>query len=353
LCSNPPGPDPDNPCSTQTLSDFVAGQTKYTNPNPDSTTGIDKAVLKYLPFFHLPNAGTTGNGDFGLYNFVRQEVVSENYFTTRVDQKISAKDSLFGTYVYDYSPSTHPDILNNVLQQSIAKRQIAAFEENHIFSPVLVNSFRLGYNRDHANANAPLKALNPTAADTTQGWAQGLNPSLSPPRMQLSPLNTVPGLAPPTFSYAWNAYQVYDDAFLTRGLHSLKFGVGIERDQLNETTNTGDYLGTFKFGSIQAFLTNNPKSVAGVVPGLASPRYMRISIVGAYVQDDWRFRPNLTLNLGLRWEMATVPTETKGKLTNLPTIDAAQPTCGILVTGCGATGPYFSNPTHRNFEPRE
>src|SRR5882762_9900955 len=343
LCSNPPGPDPDNPCSTQTLSDFVAGQTKYTNPNPDSTTGIDTAVLKYLPFFHLPNAGTTGNGDFGLYNFVRQEVVSENYFTTRVDQKISAKDSLFGTYVYDYSPSTHPDILNNVLQQSIAKRQIAAFEENHIFSPVLVNSFRLGYNRDHANANAPLKALNPTAADTTQGWAQGLNPSLSPPRMQLSPLNTVPGLAPPTFSYAWNAYQVYDDAFLTRGLHSLKFGVGIERDQLNETTNTGDYLGIFKFGSIEAFLTNNPKSVAGVVPGLASPRYMRLTIVGAYIQDDWRFRPNLTLNLGLRYEMSTVLSETKGKLTNLPTLDAAQPNLG---------DPYFSNPTLRNFEPR-
>jgi hypothetical protein len=79
---------------------------------------------------------------------------------------------------------------------------------------------------------------------------------------------------------------------------------------------------------------------------------MRISIVGAYVQDDWRFRPNLTLNLGLRYEMSTVLTETKGKLTNLPTIDAAHPICGILFGDCTAVGPYFSNPTLRNFEPR-
>jgi len=70
---------------------------------------------------------------------------------------------------------------------------------------------------------------------------------------------------------------------------------------------------------------------------------MRLTIVGAYIQDDWRFRPNLTLNLGLRYEMSTVIAETQGKLTNLPTLDAAQPHLG---------DPYFSNPTLRNFEPR-
>jgi len=99
-------------------------------------------------------------------------------------------------------------------------------------------------------------------------------------------------------------------------------------------------------------LTNNPKSVQGVVPGQTTPRHMRLSIVGAYVQDDWRFRPNLTLNLGLRYEMSTVIKEAKGKLINLPTIDAALPICGIQVTGCAGVGPYFSNPTLRNFEPR-
>jgi hypothetical protein len=266
-----------------------------------------------------------------------------------VDQKISEKDSLFGTYVYDYSPLTEPDILNDVLEQSIAKRQIAAFEENHVFSASMGNSFRLGYNRDRAIALQAIKAINPVAGDTTTPWWA---PGYAPPRITTAGLNTIPGSAPPTFSYVWNAYQVYDDAFLTKGLHTLKFGVGVERDQLNETTATADYLGTFKFASIKALLTNIPKNVVGSIPGLVTPRYLRVSIVGAYVQDDWRFRPNLTLNLGLRYEMATVISEKYGKLTNLPTLDAAQPTCGVLVTGCVGTGPFFSNPTRRNFEPR-
>ena len=300
---------------------------------------VDDKVAKYLPFFHTPTVSLPGSGILGDYAFDRQQVVSENYFTIRFDERMSGKDSLFGTYVYDYSPLTQPDILNNILQQSIAKRQIAAVEENHTFSPTLLNSLRVGYNRDHANALQAIKAINPVAADTSLGWA----PGYAPPRILTSGLNTTPGFAPPTFSYAWNAYQVYDDAFLTKGLHSIKFGFGYERDQLNQTTTTADYLGTFRFGSLESFLTNNPKSVTGSVPGLVTPRYLRISVFGAYIQDDWRIRPTLALNLGLRYEMSTVPTETKGKLTNLPTLDAAQPHLG---------DPYFSNPTLHNFEPR-
>ena len=318
--------------------------------DPSAGVCVDNKVAKYLPMFRPANAGTTGTGDKAFYQYVSQQVVSENYFTTRVDQKFSEKDSLFGTYVYDYSPLTQPDPLNNLLLQATAKRQIAAIEENHTFTPTLLNSFRIGYNRDVAKAAQTVKVLNPVAGDPTLAWAPEPIP-VGPPRAQ-GPVTSAPGLAPPTFTYAWNAYQLYDDAFLTKGLHSLKFGFGYERDQLNETTNTADFPGTFKFGSIQALLTNKPKSVQGVVPGQTTPRYMRLSIVGAYVQDDWRFRPNLTLNLGLRYEMSTVIKEATGKLINLPTIDAAFPICGIQVAGCAGVGPYFSNPTLRNFEPR-
>ena len=335
LCSNPAGADPSNPCTTNILP--ASGQGSAFNPDP--VTHIDQTALRYLPFFQLPNAGTIGNGDLGLFSFVSQQVVNENYFTMRVDEKISEKDSLFGTYSFDNSPLTQPDGLDNVLQSNLAKRQIAAIEESHVFNPTFVNSLRIGYNRDRAFSSNGIKAINPVAGDTSLGWG----PGLPPPEANLPGVARAPGLAPPTSIYVWNAYQAYDDAFVTRGLHSLKFGVGVERDQINSTTNTADYLGNFNFSSLAKFLTNSPHSVLGVVPGLATPRYLRLSIVGAYVQDDWRARPNLTLNLGLRYEMSTVITETRGKISNLESMTAAQPHLG---------DPYFSNPTLRNFEPR-
>src|SRR5882724_474711 len=84
-------------------------------------------------------------------------------------------------------------------------------------------------------------------------------------------------------------------------------------------------------------------SLSAAIPSAISERGFRQTIVGTYLQDDWRWRPNVTFNLGLRYEMATVPTEVQGKLTVLRHLTDAQPHLG---------DPLFSNPTLRNFEPR-
>ena len=97
---------------------------------------------------------------------------------------------------------------------------------------------------------------------------------------------------------------------------------------MNETTHTATFLGQFTFPNISAFLQNQPSRFQGALPNLISPRYMRTSIVGAYVNDDWRVRSNLMLNIGLRYEMSTVPSETNGKLSRILPINAATPTLG-------------------------
>jgi hypothetical protein len=104
---------------------------------------------------------------------------------------------------------------------------------------------------------------------------------------------------------------------------------------------------------LQGFLTNNPTKFQGGIASTLSPRNLRQNIFGLYVQDDWRWKPNLTINLGLRYEMSSVPLETSGKTANLQNISDALPICGSLSAGgCASKGPFFNNPTLHNFEPR-
>jgi hypothetical protein len=354
LCSNPPGPDPSNPCSPHPVPGAF---------NPDPVTGIDQAVLPYvLGMFPLPdpnpngtNQGNVGNGDVASYTFVGHRIVREDFFTVRVDHHFSQKDSLFGTYMFDRTPFTADEPLGVVLLGALTKRQIVSIEETHTFNPSFVNTVRLGYNRDTVNNNQPVQAVLPAAADHSLAAIPGRYATACLCNFMSFMEGGLGGT--PTYLYRWNSYQVYDDAFLTKGRHSLKFGFGYERDQDNQLV-TGDRNGQFAFGSMQKLLTNQPSKIRITPPGLLTERSMRQSIVGAYFQDDWRFRPSLMLNLGLRYEMSTVPFDTQGQTTNLYNLTDSGPHCGKLVTGptpadsCGLIGPYFYNPSLRNFAPR-
>ena len=132
---------------------------------------MDPNAAAYLPFWHLPdpNSPILAGGDLGLYTFAGQQIVNENFLTTRVDHHFSEKDSLFGTYMYDRTPYSSPDGLNNVEFETLTARQFVAIEETHIFSPSFANSFRIGGNHEAVNNNESLKAINPDAARTDLG----------------------------------------------------------------------------------------------------------------------------------------------------------------------------------------
>jgi hypothetical protein len=313
--------------------------------------GVDPAVQKYLPIWPAPNGGIKSgrNGDVGIFTFPGQQVIKENFFTTRVDNKISDKDNLTGTYLGDITPYSSPDSLDAVLLNSKTNRQIATLEETHTFGPTLVNSARMGYSREGIVNNTGVSAIRPIAKD----------PSLAAIPGQFAAQISVPGLTMFTGGvggnthvlYFWNSFQGYDDAFWTHGTHSLKFGGVVERMQANEYS-LGDPSGVFSFATLSDFLTNRPKRFIAEFANTKSVRGARQSLFGLYTQDDWRIRPNLTLNMGLRWEITTMPSEVQGQLANLINITDPLPRCARLVAGCVAGSPLLSISTLRNFEPR-
>jgi outer membrane receptor protein involved in Fe transport len=345
-CTNP-APRPGNPGNT-TPGHYLS---------PLATICVDDNSARYLALFPTV-PGSTGMGNTVGFIFPVIGVINENFFTARVDHKISDKDSLFGTYLFDNTPDTNPDGFNNVQILSQTKRQIAALEWSHVFSPAMVNSARFGFNRANVANSNPTAAINPASKDPSLGMFLGRNaPAIfSAGIAQLQ--NGYPG---GTTTHIWNSFQFYDDAFLTRGTHSLKFGFAVERMQYNPT-NFYQPNGIVRFGgSLRRFLTNQVKSLEGSRADRLTGRSYRQTLYGGYVQDDWHWRRNLTLNLGLRYEMTTVLTETVGRYTNLRNITDAQPYCGttdLAITnvfgnpGCSSVAPYYSNPTTKNFEPR-
>jgi hypothetical protein len=336
--------------------------TLCSSPDPGSTctqttVPVDPAAQAYFTFYRLPNQGAVAgsNGDLGLFTFAGQQVVSENFLTARVDHKFSQNDSLFGTYMYDKTPYSAPDGLDNVEFSTVTARQFVALEETHIFTPRFANSIRVGGNHEAVNNNESLKAINGDAARPDLGVAgtdfAGRAASQVLIGGGVSDFSGGIG-GSPTYFYHWNSIQLYDDAFFTKGTHSIRFGGAVERMLLNVIADT-DPNGIWRFADLNGFLTNNPTKFQGGIASTLSPRNLRQNIFALYLQDDWRWRSNLTLNLGLRYEVSTVPTETRGKTANLQNLMDPLPVCGTLrAGGCTGTGPFFNNPTLHNFEPR-
>ncbi len=257
-------------------------------PDCSTTTNVTvhPSVSRFVnAFYPLPNGQllcpfnscVPGTGDTGIFTFAGQQITSENYGTTKVDHKISDKDSLVGTYVLDDANIDQPDELNDKRTGFDSRRQIATLEETRIFSPRFVNAVRLGFSRVVANIGSTSLSGNPAAGDPSYGTVPG----------RAAADVSVPGLTEftggldslSTYHFHWNSIQAYDDAFLTRGLHSIKFGFSLERIRSNETAFT-DPNGVWVFNSLAEFLQNS-----GVGPGDS-----RAFIDGYDPQYDYRTR---------------------------------------------------------------
>jgi hypothetical protein len=315
------------PSPAARMGDLVAG-----------TVAVSPSVVPYLQFYPLPNSTVTG--DTGIFLFNDPLTTHENFFTVKGDQVISSKDTLSGTYFFDRGSIIAPDPFDVKITGNYERRQMIALSETHVFSPSLLNTVRAGYSRVVSIAPTTISLVNPAAKDTSLGFVPGLAAGL----INIGGISNFQGGegAVGEFDFHYNSYQVYDDVFWSKGRHSIQMGFSFERLQNNQL-GTANPNGQYTFSSLSNFLTDQPSAFNAPISSVISPKDLRQSVYGAYVDDDYKIRTNLTLNLGLRYEPASVPYVSGNEISNMRSLTSPTPVLGA---------PYFQNSTHRNFAPR-
>ena len=331
-------------------------------PDAASRAAAVPAIQPYLALWPIAPAGAPDANGVQTFNQNFFTTASENYVITRFDQKLKGPDSLDGTYFFDSGPQQQADPLRNTVSQVFSRRQLGSVEETHIFNAAAANTFRIGVSRIIGRINTPVSG-DAVATDAALAIAPG---AIAPPEIPVSGLTTAYGLNGfNKFNHAWTSFQVYDDAFITRGKNSFKLGLALENMRYNvlEQLSPNGRMNTYQ--TLAGFLSNAPAQLNALAPGGSTEVGLRELLYGVYFEDDWKLFPSLTLNLGLRYEGTTLPT-TPHKLpaytANGYTVASAPfqqieslANCTPGTTACGPVGsssPIQSNPTKYNFEPR-
>jgi hypothetical protein len=220
----------------------------------------------------------------------------ENFETgvASIDYNISDKDALRGRFVLNRvgeieTAATLPVFFETIPDNSY----LFTLSEYHNFSATLINEFRAGYNRNSTTT--------PVGSQTFPGLDQF-------PNLQFNDLNGLqigPDPNGPQGGYQ-NTYQLTDNVTWTKGTHSFKFGFDGIRN-ISPQTFTQRSRGDYEYNNLSDYLLDfSPDYLAQRSQGF--PIYWGNRwLFGWYANDTWRIRPNLTVNLGLRYEYDTVP----------------------------------------------
>lgn len=352
------GGTPISSCPTNFLSNLVL-------LDPAASVCVDPFVTSYINALEPAPQDPTATTNTVVNTYHGVQGVTDNYFTLRADYKISDNDSLNSSYYRDHSSWSKPNAFNNQTTGYILPNQAASIEEAHIFGPSMVNSIRFGYAQSIVTNPGLTYALT-AAVDSAYGITDTtFGPGLSGQSggSNIQGMTSFGGFSPQGGFSDWvQNFQVFDDVTRTMGNHTMKFGVEVIRNHTDLLNANGN--GSVGFRTISDFLQNVPFTVREpTIPPFTAgntKHYNRSSILGVYVQDDWKMRPNLTWNVGLRYEMSTIPYEINGKFVFLPNLwsnpgNCAEDANGLpIAADCAGlrTSVFNSNPTLKNFEPR-
>ena len=291
---------------------------------------LNSVAQQILNKYPMPNQP---NGIFGAntFNYMFSQPTNDDQFSVRVDHKF-ANDNVFARFSYDNKNALETDPWaaelggTNFSTANVGQARNLALSDAHVFSPTLLNVFTFTLNRGIEGVpEAPAEA-NTTATSFNDGSLQGWGPD--------------------TFEtkYVVTMFDYKDNASWTRGRHSFNIGAQFRREWDNGTGVT--YIGpsgVYNFNAGTPLSAALPSTNGGptLAAGAASPSglvsmmegddvnygratavpgygpqgggqvwwYLRRWTSAGYVQDDIRATSRLTLNLGLRYEYASVPRE--------------------------------------------
>ncbi|HET7294008.1 MAG TPA: TonB-dependent receptor [Vicinamibacteria bacterium] len=284
---------------------------------------VSPAVQPYLDEYPLPNGEELGGG-LAEFSFPFVQTIDQDYFQVRLDQHLRENDQLFVRYTFDQADQFLPTDFPQFPRTFKSKNQFATAEYRRFASQRTLATLRLGYSRTQigqaveANTSRPLDPFvvgRPSLGDIDIGGIPRFGPQASA-----------------DVSLRQEVFALHADLVQSRGRHLLKSGLLVERyrdDMFNPTFS----LGIFTFPGLETFLRNRPLRFIGLTPEADFERRWRFTLLGGYLQDDFRVARNLTLNVGVRVEYATVPVDPRD--VSLPDLMDPQVTVGPLYENPG------------------
>jgi Carboxypeptidase regulatory-like domain len=292
---------------------------------PDPTTGHDLTGQ--------PNTFTGFTGGT-LAN------VTINQGSADVDVELTQKDRLHGYYVVQkdlrQEPTAGGAIGANIPGFGDTRdgfRHLMTFSEDHTFNSSLANTVRLGFNRIHLTF-LPNGLFDPAKFNIT--LPAGVPVASGLPFFNVAGTLGFGGPTAEPQGRGDTTAVLNDTLSWLRGRHSFAFGGEIRRAYNN---NIAENVGSFTFTTLANFLADKANAFTTQL-GAGNDKILQPSY-DVFVQDSFRWKPNFTFNIGLRYAWNSSPSEAAGRFTNF------DPATGTLIS---SSQPYQTN--NKNFQPR-